>query len=102
MPQGDESMWMLRPASEVILDAAVKNVAFLLDLRITLLEKLLSRFVDGVDIYLSVTRDASQEQYNKVTVNNTTNNNNKSIYIEPWFQVTLFKGAVTSKKQLKN
>ena len=27
------------------------------------------------------------------------NNNNKSIYIAPWFQVTLFKGAVTSKKQ---
>ena len=26
------------------------------------------------------------------------NNNNKSIYIAPWFQVTLFKGAVTSKK----
>ena len=91
-------MWMLRPASEVILDAAVKNVAFLLDLRITLLEKLLSRFVDGVDIYLSVTRDASQDQYNKVTVNNTNNNNNKSIYIVPWFQVTLFKGVVTSKK----
>ena len=68
MPQGDESMWMLRPASEVILDAAVKNVAFLLDLRITLLERMLSRFVDSVDIYLSVMRDASQDQYSKVTV----------------------------------
>ena len=32
---------------------------------------------------------------------NTNNNNNKSIYIAPWFQVTLFKGAVTSKKTIK-
>ena len=26
------------------------------------------------------------------------NNNNKNIYIAPWFQVTMFKGAVTNKK----
>ena len=26
-------------------------------------------------------------------------NNNKGIYIAPWFQVALFKGAVTSKKK---
>ena len=32
---------------------------------------------------------------------NIYNNNNKSIYIAPWFQVTLFKGAVTSKKNSK-
>ena len=32
---------------------------------------------------------------------NNNNNNNKSIYIAPWFQVTLFKGAVTSKKTVK-
>ena len=31
--------------------------------------------------------------------NNT--NNSKTIYIAPWFQVTLFKGAVTSKKNSK-
>ena len=29
------------------------------------------------------------------------NNNNKSIYIAPWFQMTLFKGAVTSQKTVK-
>ena len=29
--------------------------------------------------------------------NTNNNNNNKSIYIAPSFQVTLFKGAVTSK-----
>ena len=29
------------------------------------------------------------------------NNNNESIYIAPWFQVTLFKGAVTSQKNSK-
>ena len=29
------------------------------------------------------------------------NNNNGSIYIAPWFHVTLFKGAVTSKKNGK-
>ena len=30
-----------------------------------------------------------------------SNNNNISIYIAPWFQVTLFKGADTSKKKIK-
>ncbi|KAI0218334.1 piRNA biogenesis protein EXD1 [Lamellibrachia satsuma] len=59
----DQSMWMLRPSSDVILDAAVKNVAFLLELRIALLERMLSRFVDGVDVYLSVIRDTSKQQY---------------------------------------
>ena len=29
------------------------------------------------------------------------NNNNKSSYKAPWFRVTLFKGAVTSKKHTK-
>lgn len=61
----DQSMWMLRPASDVILDAAVKNVAFLLELRIALLERMLSRFVDGVDVYLSVIRDASKQQFSE-------------------------------------
>ena len=31
----------------------------------------------------------------------SNNNNNKSIYIASWFKVTLFKGAVTSKKNSK-
>ena len=35
------------------------------------------------------------------TTNNNNNNINKSIFIAPWFQVTLFKGAVTSKKTVK-
>ena len=30
--------------------------------------------------------------------NNSNNNNNKSIYIAPWLQVTLFKGACKKKK----
>ena len=29
----------------------------------------------------------------------STIRDNKSIYIAPWFQLTLFKGAVTSKKK---
>ncbi|KAI0210952.1 hypothetical protein LSAT2_004259, partial [Lamellibrachia satsuma] len=59
----DQSMWMQQPSSDVILDAAVKNVAFILELRIALLERMLSRFVDGVDVYLSVIRDTSKQQY---------------------------------------
>ena len=61
-------MWMLRPAADVILDAAVKNVAFLLELRIALLERMLSRFVDGVDVYLSVIRDATKQQFGEVRI----------------------------------
>ena len=61
-------MWMQRPSSDVILDAAVKNVAFLLELRIALLERMLSRFVDGVDVYLSVIRDTSKQQYGEVSL----------------------------------
>ena len=39
----------------------------------------------------------------KMGRNSSNNNNiNKSIYIAPWLQVTLFKGAVTSKKPSKN
>ena len=66
--QEDQSMWMQQPSSDVILDAAVKNVAFLLELRIALLERMLSRFVDGVDVYLSVIRDTSKQQYGEVSL----------------------------------
>ena len=59
---------MQQPSSDVILDAAVKNVAFLLELRIALLERMLSRFVDGVDVYLSIIRDTSKQQYGEVSL----------------------------------
>ena len=57
-------------------------------------EKLILPFLD-VELHtydLSVqNRDATSDQ--------GKNNNNKSIYIAPWLQVTLSKGAVTSKKK---
>ena len=52
-------MWLKRPAPEQVLDALVKSVRCLRELRLVLQEKMLRDFVDGVDIYLSVLRDSS-------------------------------------------
>ena len=50
-------MWAERPATEPILDAAIKNCVHLRRLRVVLLDNMLTDFVDGVDIYLSIIRD---------------------------------------------
>ncbi|KAL3880013.1 hypothetical protein ACJMK2_032285 [Sinanodonta woodiana] len=57
----DEEVWSRRPAPQQLLEAAAKNVMYLLELRNILLEKMLEEFVAGVDIYLSQVRDASTE-----------------------------------------
>ena len=53
-------MWAQRPAKSEILDAAVKNVVYLLELRRVMLDNLLDDFRAGVDIYLKVVRDARE------------------------------------------
>jgi hypothetical protein len=52
----------VRPAEQQIVEAAVINVMYLLELRITLMEKMLSDFTDGVDIFLGLHRDASSQR----------------------------------------
>ncbi|KAK3577118.1 hypothetical protein CHS0354_037153 [Potamilus streckersoni] len=61
----DEEVWSRRPAPQQLLEAAAKNVMYLLELRNVLLEKMLEEFVAGVDIYLSQVRDASIEDAKK-------------------------------------
>lgn len=54
-------MWLERPPRPHLVDAAVKNVKHLLELRHALMEKMLDEFVAGVDIYLMHVRDANDE-----------------------------------------
>lgn len=56
------SIWKKRPANREVLQAAARNVAYLRRLRLALLERMLSDFTDGVDIYLGTVRDASDDQ----------------------------------------
>lgn len=53
---------MQRPASQQVIEEAVTKVMYLLELRIRLIEKMLSDFTDGVDIYLGLHRDASSQR----------------------------------------
>ena len=59
-------MWAQRPAKPEVLDAAVKNVVYLLELRRIMLENLLAEFQAGVDIYLKVVRDARDNEIQQV------------------------------------
>ena len=52
-------MWAERPAAEWIHQMAVVRVMYLLELRVRLMEKMLTDFIDGVDIFLSLHRDAN-------------------------------------------
>ena len=54
-------MWAERPLADALLEAAVKNVVYLRQLRLCLMEEMLADFVDGVDIYLGVMRDAQPD-----------------------------------------
>jgi len=60
--QADEKVWLERPAEQQLIDAAVINVMYLLELRVKLIEKMLSDFIDGVDIFLGLHRDASSQR----------------------------------------
>ncbi|KAL4230381.1 nucleic acid binding [Mactra antiquata] len=55
----DEMVWMERPPQRHIVEAAVKNVKHLLELRTILMEKMMEEYVAGVNIYLMHVRDAS-------------------------------------------
>ncbi|XP_060064361.1 piRNA biogenesis protein EXD1-like [Ylistrum balloti] len=61
----DQEVWMERPAGRPLLEAACKNVMHLLDLRLVLMEKMMAEFVAGVDVYLSYTRDANNDEAKK-------------------------------------
>ena len=58
----DEKIWLERPAAQQLIDAAVINVMYLLELRVKLIEKMLCDFVNGVDIFLGLHRDASSQR----------------------------------------
>ena len=51
-----------------VVEAAVKDVIYLLQLRQVLMGKMLEEFVAGVDIYLSHVRDASLTDSEKYKV----------------------------------
>ncbi|ELU15581.1 hypothetical protein CAPTEDRAFT_220187 [Capitella teleta] len=57
--EADQSVWLRRPLPPPALDYLVKSVRCLRELRLVLMERMLSVFTDGVDIYLSVNRDST-------------------------------------------
>jgi len=61
-------VWAARPAPLWIHHVAVIRVMYLLELRIRLLEKMVTDFIDGVDIFLSLHRDADAATLNKLQV----------------------------------
>ncbi|XP_023244719.1 uncharacterized protein LOC111642591 [Centruroides sculpturatus] len=56
------SAWTLRPLPKRLEKVAVKHVIYLKDLRLAILEHLLSDLNEGIDIYLSVLRECSEEE----------------------------------------
>jgi len=71
--QSNEMVWAERPAPKWIPHMAVVRVMYLLELRICLLEKMLIDFIDGVDIFLSLHRDASPTVLTKLQVGRCNN-----------------------------
>jgi len=61
-------VWAERPAPQWIHHMAVVRVMYLLELRVRLLEKMLTDFIDGVDIFLSLHRDADSATLSKLEV----------------------------------
>lgn len=58
----------MRPASQMVVDMMVVRVMYLLELRVRLIEKMLTDFTDGVDIYLGLHRDALPKKLGKLEV----------------------------------
>ena len=52
----------MRPATHEMLDSAAVRVMYLLQLRTQLHEKMLIDFINGVDIYLGLHRDALRDR----------------------------------------
>lgn len=66
--QCNPSVWNIRPATDNVFQAAAFSVRYLLELRLRLIEKMLGDFVNGVDIYLGVLRDASDSHLARLQV----------------------------------
>jgi len=66
-------VWAERPAQPWIHHVAVVRVMYLLELRVRLLEKMLTDFIDGVDIFLSLHRDADPATLSKLEVGRRIN-----------------------------
>lgn len=62
-----------------MLQLAMKNVMYLRELRIVLMEKMLAEFVAGVDVYLTQVKGASQDDAKKYQVNERRKSILKSI-----------------------
>ena len=57
----DQAVWLRRPLAESLLEAAVKNVVYLRELREKQLECMLSTFVRCVDVFLESVRGCDDE-----------------------------------------
>ena len=77
-------MWADRPMKKHVVEAAVKDVIYLLELRQVLMEKMLEEFVAGVNIYLSHVRDASLTDSEKYQVGKKLKNTIYLDYTENW------------------
>ncbi|XP_068701589.1 uncharacterized protein [Montipora foliosa] len=58
--QGKASIWAERPSPAALVDAAAKHVMYLRELRLAQMERIMAEFIYGVDIYLSLVRDAKE------------------------------------------
>ncbi|VDI08224.1 exonuclease 3'-5' domain-containing protein 1 [Mytilus galloprovincialis] len=61
----DQEVWMQRPLPKNLLKIAIKEVHHLIQLRHTLMEKMMGEFIAGVDVYLAQVREASKEDVKK-------------------------------------
>ncbi|XP_063415496.1 uncharacterized protein LOC134697261 isoform X2 [Mytilus trossulus] len=61
----DQEVWMQRPLPKNLLKIAIKEVNHLIQLRHTLMEKMMGEFIAGVDVYLAQVREASKEDVKK-------------------------------------
>lgn len=66
--QKDQSVWLVRPPPAPTVAHLVKTVRCLRELRLRMIEHMLQVFTHGVDIYLSVQRDADEEDLQKQQV----------------------------------
>ena len=57
----DQAVWLRRPLPESLLEAAVKNVVYLRELREKQLEAMMNSFVRCVDVFLETVRDGDAE-----------------------------------------
>ena len=62
------AVWAVRPHLKSVVRLAVRRVRHLLDLRVALMELMLEDFTLGVDVYLSVLRDASSIELKQTRV----------------------------------